>query len=154
MKAKPYFIINHEVKDFMIKELIDLPVGQDYKVTISKSGTKSQRQRGLQWRWYTDVSRSGIGDCDDKNEIHLRSKFRWALPIFLRDDDFFADLYCMYKARYKNEPDRMSYFIDTKVSTEDFTVSQAAEYLTEFQRYWLQAGVNLTNPDLYGLDLR
>lgn len=153
MRAKPYFLINHEVKDLLVKEIIDLPVGQDYKVTISKSGTKSQRQQGLNWLWNSEVAASGIGQYDDKKDVHRDGKVKFAVSILLRDDDYFPCIYSRYKEVSNGSKDDYKKFLDDWVKTQDFTVSQAAEYLTEFQRYWLQAGVNLTNPDLYGISI-
>ncbi len=151
MKSEQFNLISHEVRKNLINRILDIDCDGKTKVTISDTGTKSQKQRGLQWRWYSEVAKSGIGRYDDKDKMHLQSKHRWALPILLRDDDFFADLYQMYQMKYSMDNERMKYFIDTQVHTEKFSTSQMAEYLTEFQHYWLSAGVCLTNPGDYGL---
>lgn len=154
MKAEQFNLISHEVKKNLINRIMDIDCDGKTKVTLSNAGSKSQKQRGLQWKWYSELALSGIGRHDDKDKIHIQSKYKWAIPILLRDDEFFADLYAMYKEKYLTNPERMRFFVDSQVHTEKFNTSQMAEYLTGFQHYWLNQGVQLTNPDLYGIKLR
>ena len=119
------------------------------KLTLSDAGDKSARQRGLQWIWNGEVAAAGIGGKheDTKNGVHLVSKYRWAVPIFVRDDIYFNDLYSVWIQLYGKDADRMLWYVDSQVHTENFNTSQMAEFLTEFQRYYLDKGVTLTNPD-------
>lgn len=155
MKAETYFFVNNDIKNRTVSRLIELPIGEDYKVVISKTGTKSQRQQGLNWRWNTEVAESGIGRCDDKMCVHREGKEMFAIPILFRDDpDYFPFILRRFREITNGSQAQLDEFLDTRVRTQDFTVSQTAEYLRDFERYWLSAGVNLTNPDLYGLKLR
>jgi hypothetical protein len=43
-------------------------------------------------------------------------------------------------------------FASQYISTERLSRKQRAEYLTEFQRYWIGKGVDLTDPASQGLD--
>ena len=153
MKAEKYTLVSESVRGNTLARISEIPCDGKTTVSIGSSGSKSARQRGLQWRWYTDVAKAGIGGKheDDKNGVHLVSKYRWALPILIRDDANFADLYNSWATKYKGDEFRMLWFIQTQVSTEDFNVSQMAEYLTNFQHHYLSHGVNLTNPDEQGL---
>lgn len=147
MKAENFFLINENIRDKAIARIMELDCDGEKKITISAAGTKSARQRGLQWMWYTDVAKAGIGGRheDTKDGVHLVAKFRWCLPIQLRDDEFFAELYLLFIDKYNNDSERIEWFVDTQCSTEALTTSQMGEYLTEFQRYYGQH-VNLTDP--------
>ena len=154
MKAKTFSLASleslREAKAYL-NEII--PNGK-IKVTFSDAGTKSSKQRGLEWQWYTEVAEAGIGGEheDSKEGVHLVSKWRFAVRILQRDDSNFADLYDGWCKRYEGvEPKKIMWFIDQQVKTEKFNTAQMAEYLTEFQRYYLRKGVNLTDPDFRGL---
>lgn len=123
------------------------------KVTFSDAGTKSVKQRGLQWRWYTDKAKSGMGGRlgDTKENCHLEAKYRFAVPILLRDDAKFAALYLLYCNKYEGNQEMMLYFVDQHVSTEGFDVSQMAEYLTEFKNDCVSSGIDLSDPEHRGL---
>ena len=154
MKAENFILVSHEVKKNLINRIMDIECDSKTKVTISNAGSKSQKQRGLQWRWYSEVAEAGIGSADTKERVHLESKYRWAIPILLRDDEIFVGIYEHFTAHYLDNKDMMMQFVDDYVHTERFNVSQMVEYLTDFERYWLEKGVNLTNPDLYGIILK
>ena len=123
------------------------------KVVFSDAGTKSAKQRGLQWRWYTDKAKSGMGGRlgDTKENCHLEAKYRFAVPILLRDDAKFASLYLLYCNKYEGNQEMMLYFVDQHVSTEGFDVSQMAEYLTEFKNDCVRSGIDLRDPEFRGL---
>ena len=153
MKSESYILANPNVLNNAIMRLKDLELNGKIKLTISSAGDKSSRQRGLEWRWYTDVANSGLGGKheDSKKGVHLAAKYRWAIPIFNRDDPLFNDLYAIWIQLYGKDPERMEWFIDNQVHTEKFSVSQMAEFLTDFERYYAGKGVSLTNPDEQGL---
>ena len=154
MKQEIYTLINQVVKDNLTEKINSIPLDGKTKVIISNAGNKSQRQRGLQWRWYEDVEKSGIGGKheDTKNGVHLVSKYKWAIPIFVRDDELFADIHKYFLSKMPNE-NQWGDYLETFVHTEKFNVSQMAEFLTDFERHYLALGVNLTNPDLFGVKL-
>lgn len=153
MKAKTFYIVRPDIIKNVINEILSIIPDGKTKVTISNTGDKSSKQRGLQWMWYDDVSAAGIGGKyeDTPNGVHLISKYRWAIPIFCRDDEFFGELYAEFMRRHEGDQERIIWFVDQYVSTEKFNVSQMAEYLTHFQRHYLGKGVNLTDPDYRSL---
>ena len=154
MKQEQYNLVSDSVKATVVNRLMELPSDGKVKVVISNAGDKSARQRGLQWRWYTEVAKAGVGGKheDTKEGVHLVSKYRWALPILLRDDEFFSEIYKAWKDKHGNDEEAMKWFVDVQVHTESLSSSQMAEFLTEFHRYYAPL-VNLTNPDDLGLNL-
>jgi hypothetical protein len=153
MKAKSFYITRPDVIKNLISEILSIIPDGKIKVTISDAGNKSDKQRGLQWIWYNDVVQAGVGGKheDTPKGVHLISKYWWAIPIFCRDDEFFGDLYAEFMRRHEGDQERIMWFVDQYVSTEKFNVSQMAEYLTQFQQYYLSKGVNLTDPEFRGL---
>lgn len=149
MKSESYRIINENVKITACMRVKDLIADGKTEVVIRNAGTKTARQRALDWKWNTEIANSGIGGNheDSKEGVHLISKYRWAIPILCRDDPFFSDLYALYLDKYGKEPERMMFFVNSQVHTEKFTTSQMAEYMTEKQRYYTGKGVNLTDPN-------
>ena len=52
MKAEIYHVTSLQSLKNVITRITELDLTEAKKVTISDSGTKSSRQRGLQWIWY------------------------------------------------------------------------------------------------------
>jgi len=152
MKAEQYNLISSEVRANLISRICELSVDGKIKVIISDAGSKSVKQRGLQWKWYTEVSMAGIGGKheESKDGVHLVSKYRWAVPILIRDDELFADLYSAWKEKHGADEEAMRWFIDIQISTEKFNTTQMAEYLTDFEKHYRPL-VALTDPKEMGL---
>lgn len=128
------------------------------ETVIFKKTDKSPtaRQRRLQWKWYTEVSLSGLGQDDDKNAVHIRAKMMFAHPILMRDDEVYPILYDTFKKAVHTSANYALYikdFANQYISTERLTKKQRAEYLREFQRFWIGKGAELTDPSLQGVDL-
>ena len=153
MRQKPIFLVDERALQTARVALRDAPLDGTVKVTFSSAKDKSARQRGLQYIWYGDVVRSGVGGQNESSEerLHLASKYRWALPILIRDDDYFAELWLNYFEANQNDPKKLEWFVAHHVSTEALDQSQMAEYLHKFQDYYAHdLGVNLTDPDERG----
>ena len=152
-----------KAKTFSLASLNSMKAAKDYlegvvpngkiKVVFSDAGTKSVKQRGLQWAWYEDKAKSGRGGRlgDTKENCHLEAKYRFAVPILLRDDSHFAALYLVYCNKYEGDQEMMLYFVDQHVSTEKFNVSQMAEFLTDFKNDCIRSGIELMEPEFQGL---
>jgi len=153
MKSESYILINSNVLNNAIMRLKELELNGKIQLTISNAGNKSARQRGLQYLWYKDVVNSGIGGKHEETveSLHTACKYWFARPILIRDDANFAELDSIYTQLYNTDAIRMAWFAESQIHTEKLTVSQMAEYLTDFQRYYADKGVNLTNPDERGL---
>lgn len=155
MKAETFNIISDEVKKNVISRLMDVQPKDKVSVTFANIGSKSKQQRGLQWRWYEDVAKAGIGGKheDTKEGVDRISKFRWAIPIFKRDGEIFPIIYSKFLETTPS-PEMWDEFLDMFVHTEKFTTSQMAEYLDSFEKYYISKGVDLLNPDLNGLNYK
>lgn len=153
MKAKTFSLTSLDSLDKAKAYLNEIIPNGKIKVVFSNAGTKSSKQRGLEWDWYTQVADAGIGGEheDSKEGVHLVSKWRFGVRIRQRDDSFFADLYDGWCKRHKGDSGAIMWFIDQQVKTEQFDTAQMAEYLTEFQRYYIRKGVNLTDPEFRNL---
>lgn len=153
MKAESFCLINKNVRNNAIMRINELECNGKLKITISNSGSKSGKQRSLNWKWNDEVARSGKGGKheDTKTGVHMVAKYRWAIPILQRDDPLFADLYGLWVKLYGKNQERMLWFVSEQVHTENMTVHQVAEFLTDFQRYYSGLGIELTNPDDKGL---
>ena len=155
MKAEKYFLINEQARKQLATKIYSINLGEGFKVTISKSGSKSDRQRGLDYQWDTDIFNSGLG-WGDKTiiDVHARNKWLFARPILLRDDDIFPLIYKQFMGNYGKDAEKCQIFARDYISTEKFSTNQASEYMNNKQTYWIEKGVNLTDPSLYGLDFR
>ncbi len=61
MKAQNFYLISDQVRRNAVQAINSTVLDGKTKVSVGSAGTKSQRQRGLQWIWYGDVSKAGIG---------------------------------------------------------------------------------------------
>ena len=127
-------------------------------VTIKDaSASLSDRQMRTRWMWATEVAKSGIGSDDIKKDVDTRAKWMFARPILLRDDEVFPVVYQGFLNTIEGSVNYSRYcrdFARDYISiSKMFNKYQTAEYLTEFQRYWLDKGVDLTDPALQGVDL-
>lgn len=144
-------------KRYCETRLSEMKVDGSETVEFKKTdASPTARQRRLQWKWYTEVSQSGLGRDDDKNAVHIRAKMMFAHPILMRDDEVYPILYDTFKNTVKTSVNYAMFiknFSEQYISTERLTKKQRAEYLREFQRYWVGCGANLTDPSLQGVDL-
>jgi hypothetical protein len=131
---------------------------EDGSITVEIKKTKkdsTSAQRRLQWLWATEVSQSGLGADDNKMDVHIRAKYMFGMPILMRDHDIFPIIFVKFQESVKfatNRSELYKIFCSEYISTEKMTKEQRAEYLTNFQKYWIGKGVNLTDPSLQGLD--
>lgn len=153
---KPIYLVNENAKEMALKALQSTPADGKWKVAISGSQGKSARQLGLQWLWYGDVVKSGIGGLDEshKDSLHIKAKAMFCLPIQIRDDDMFASMFLDFTRRWKESgewDDKFRWFCDNVVSTQALNQAQMAEFLTDFKNYYgYELGVELTDPDSRG----
>lgn len=123
------------------------------EVVIRNVGTKSVKQRGLQHIWYQDIVRSGKGGQyeADEHTLDIYLKYRWGLKIMLPTRPLLAEAYVEYSNTHKHQPDRMMWWVEQNVHTEQMTVNEMAQFLTAiFDWYVIRHGFNLTDPDEYG----
>lgn len=151
MKSEQIYLTTPDKVKEAISLIYDLEIGNKYKVTISNAGTKTNRQRGYQWRLYEDIAKSGQGDSSDPDEIDVKCKWKFARPILCREDDFFRDLLEEYIKRYGGDPERMRWFCRNMIHTEKFEPPLMAEYIQAIINFFAPQGVALSDPAEYGL---
>ena len=61
MKSEHYYLISEAIRTNVINRINEMPIGKSIKVVISNAGSKSDKQRRLQWLWYTELSVAGVG---------------------------------------------------------------------------------------------
>ncbi len=149
MKAKKFTLTTQLVLDNLLSDIADIELNGKTTVTIGDAGSKSARQRGYEWILYDAIAKSGKGGRheDSKIGVHLISKYRFALPLMIRDDSNFAELWAIYRQLYSGDPIRIEWFIDTQVHTEKLNTSQMAEYLDEFIKHYTDLGFDLPDPE-------
>jgi hypothetical protein len=159
MKTVSRIIDSEQAKRFALSLVEQCPIDGSMTVTVKKTDKGSTAaQRRLNWMWCGEVAASGLGRDDTKDGVHRTAKWMFARPILLRDDDVYAVLDAAFMDAVKtHQADYRAFeireFTDRYISTERMTASQRSEYLSEFQRYWTEKGVELTDPQLQGVDL-
>jgi len=152
-------LLNSEQKKKYCQTLIsELPPDGSKEVCIRNATSSiSSKQMRTRWMWMDEVAKSGLGSDDLKRDVDIRAKWMFARPILLRDNETFPLVYKYFMEQVKGSVNYSEYckvFSDEYISvSKQLNRRQTAEYLTEFQRYWLDKGVNLTDPSLIGLDL-
>ena len=147
MKAETYHLGSNSTLQVVLQRLSGLKLEEaSYKVVLSDSMSKSARQRGLQFRWYTDVVNSGFGSWDNKDDLHTASKWKFARPILLRDDELFGAVWPELEKAFMQDKRTMKWISEHFLSTEGEGFAMH-EYLSDFERYWRDKGVALTIPE-------
>lgn len=154
---KSIILSNPQSTRHCVDEILKLPADGSHTVEIKKTDVSSTaKQRRLNWLWCKEVSESGIGSKDTKEEVYLESKWRFARPILLRTDEVFGMFYNPFikvASGTEHYPEKCRIFADQYISIEKMSKANRAEYMRDFRRYWTEKGVNLTDPDLLGLDI-
>lgn len=116
----------------------------------------SASQRRTWWMWCGEVADSGVGQDGDKDSVHIRAKWQFVRPILLRDSEIFGIIYRQFRKVIEGsslKSELCQEFARDYIHTEQLSMAQRAESLKDFERFWLGEGVNLTDPNLMGLDL-
>ena len=149
-------INSDQQKRFCQTMLAEMPIDGSKTIVFKNTDLSSTaKQRKLQWLWNTEISQSGLGQDDTKEDVHTRAKLMFAHPILMRDDEVYPLLYNAFKRAVETKENYAYYikdFANQYISTERLTRHQRAEYLRDIQSYWTEKGVLLTDPSLQGLD--
>ena len=151
MKAKNFYLISETVRNNVLDAVRAATLDGKTKVSIGAAGSKSARQRGLQWIWYGDVSKSGIGGQLEETPqgVSIRAKEMFAMPLIWADTDKyegFLEIYSLVCVQHGGNDQFMYRFYDKYLHTEWFNTQEMAEFLTAFQIYYTNHGVNLSDP--------
>jgi len=151
-------VINSDHQKKTAVDLIQaMEIDGSITIEIKNTDTSSTaRQRRLRWMWAGEVANSGIGRYDTKDDVDRVGKWKFARPILERDNEFFKTIFDFFMGLVHDRDDFAqccANFTDQYISVERMTKRQEAEYLTDFQRYWVGNGVVLTDPSTQGVDL-
>jgi hypothetical protein len=150
---KEIIITSQQQKTYAYNLIKEMPIDGTCLVITKKVDKKlTTRQRALWFVWCKDVSMSGLGAHDTTAGVHEAAKWRIVRLILRRDDEVFAIIYEKFMETVTGSAVYSEYcrqFARDYISTEKLNRKQRAESLTEFKKYWLNKGVNLTiNEDL------
>ncbi len=153
-------IIDSNRQKILAKSLIDqMPNDGSEQVTFKKVDKSSTaRQMRLRFKWMGQLAKSGLGKHDTKMSANLGAKYQFGLPILLRDDALFCGMYNHFLETiepYVNNGSLIKEFVERHMSISKLmSRKQQAEYLSDFQQYWVRKGVNLCDPSDYNVDLK
>jgi len=160
---KTIIIKNDQAKIYTCNLVEELPADGTMTVQIKKTDKSSTgRQQRLRFLWFSEVAASGLGKSDTKQGVELDAKWIFARPIWIRDDEDFGKIYNFFMKtidEYRfTDPDlhaaSCKKFTANWISIQRMSRWQHAEFLTDFQRYWQDKGVELTLPEMQGVDLK
>ena len=154
---KTVLINSPREKTFALSLVGEIEPDGKMEVIVKKiDGSSTAKQRRLRWLWMGEVAVSGLGQHDTKEDVDLGAKWQFARPILLRDDDMFGAIYAYFMDLMKGSPvfsESCKQFTEQYISVSRMTKKQQSEYLSEFQRFWISKGVNLTDPASQGVNL-
>jgi len=141
--VKETFHLNSERVSKRLTEIITtLPKDGSLDVVIQDHRSdRSLAQLRLKWMWMTEFGAAYGETKEDANRIY---KWRMMRPILIRDDDtgVMADLF----AKAAETPEMAKKFCDL-IHTDEMTMEQMSESLTEFDHWAGRNGIILTHPD-------
>jgi hypothetical protein len=111
-------------------------------VTAIKGEARTQQQNRTLHMWFREISQE-IGD--EASEVKGFCKGRFGLPIVRRDNPEWVKKYAPMYIPLNHEL-RIGFFAIVPM-TRDFKLPQMMEIMDEVQRYYLQQGIRLTDPD-------
>jgi len=145
------FVETEQARAMFIRfiEAHDLP----FTASTSAGGKRSTQQNRLSHLWYAEISEQ-LGD-QTANECKAFCKLTIGVPILRIVDDEFRLVYdeVIRPLPYEHKLKLMMPPVDMPV-TSRMKTPQMTEYLDTMQRRFSEQGVVLTDPSVYGLDLR
>lgn len=159
MKAVEYKLKKNNAQDrqyqtaVLMRDVSKLEQDKNFEIVLRNySDTKSDRQRRTNWLWNNQVAKSGIGSNDSADGVHLNAKWQFARPLLLAGNDDYSlwvqDLIKMLEEFHPNDNERLKNLFVHGVHTEKMLPDMVSDFLNNFQNYWTQKGVKLTDPSL------
>lgn len=130
-----------------------LASGDGLRVTVSnKKEERSQAQRRLQWKWYTQIA---VELGEDNSVIRNRMMYKFGVPIFYRDNIEVNGVYsadtidairqvkaCGMIPHYEQ---LMRDFV-ARITSNSFSVKQNTEYLKAVDQWAIEKNIRLFVP--------
>jgi len=141
---------SEELRNRAIAVLLHLPLDPVCEIVIREhKKDRSASQHSLYWLWMTVIANE-LGET--KDDIHLRSKKMFLVPIFERDDPegygkMIAAVRLIHKLDLKTSAKTLASQIVKLTSTTDCTVAQFTEMLNDIEKYYITLGITLPHPE-------
>jgi len=127
---------------------------QPMQMTLEPLKTdRTAAQNRLMWAWLTDCENTDYNEQEGhtQKEWHRYFKINDLMPIFMRDDEDYAELILTVSDVSGAAFDTMMDFIIDNTSTTKCNAAQFTEYLTCIERFCGSNGIMLrTDAHLYG----
>lgn len=138
-------IINSEqVRSRAVHIIQGLPLDVVHQVCIKPyKRDRSAEQNALMWKWLTIIGAELGNTKDEQHDIY---KLMFLVPIFIRDNQDYAEMWRTvsalgsYEAMLKREILKLT-------STTQANVKQMSEYLDDIQRNAAELGIRLPAPE-------
>lgn len=129
--------------------IANLPLDPVHEIIIREAKKDiSAEQRGLYFKWMGIIGEE-IGQT--KDEMHYQSKERHLVPIFIRDDIEYSEMWsamiAVRDAGMAKEADMLMRGIIKETSITRASVKQMAEYMNEIEREAAGLQIRLPHPD-------
>lgn len=155
---KEIILTSEQTRAYCQTMLSELKLDGSETVIFKKTDkSPTARQRRLWFMWCREVALSGLGQDDTVEAVHTRAKWKFVRPLLLESDEVFGIIYNHFMKVVENspnKPDQCIQFAERYISTEALTKEQRIKSLDDFMRWWVGRGVNLTQPELQGVDLK
>lgn len=142
-------INNQQVKDRALYLIGVLDIDDPCEVIIRPhKKNRSVDQNALLWSFYTII---GATLGESKDAVHERSKEKFLVPIYTRDEPEYAEMIAsvrdVYRAGMKDEATLLFKNIVRMTSTTTASVAQFAEYLQDINSEAHGLGIHLPHPE-------
>ena len=104
--------------------------------------SRSDAQRRLQFMWITDIAKQ---THETKEEVEYYCKLTFGIPILLRDNEEFAEIWPIQSdiLTYENKLKAMAFLPVTRL----MSVRQNTEYLEDLKHHYQNNDIVLPEPD-------
>lgn len=146
MKAR--VILKGQLQRERAHQLVDeTPLDPLHEISVSEyTSTRSLQQNALYWKWNTVIAQE---QGETKDDIHLFHKEKFAIHIFVRDDESFRRMMqainTLNNFEYHLYREALGKIVELTQTTA-FSVAQFTEYLNEIDRFWMIKGLYLPVP--------
>jgi hypothetical protein len=142
-------IINEATAERACEVIRSLPLEPRHEVVIQEiKKDRTGAQNSLMWLWITIIA-GELGET--KDEIHLRLKKKFLVPIYERDDLGYAGMIAavrtVHSAGMKSEAASLAAQILELTSTTKASSDQFTEYLNDIDRDDMGKGIVLPRPE-------
>lgn len=143
-------ISSEELRNRAATVLAALPLEPVHELVFREhKKDRSASQHSLYWLWTTVIANE-LGET--KEEIHLRNKKMFLVPIFERDDpdgygQMIAAVRLVHQLELKTAAKTLAAQILKLTSTTNCNVLQFTELLNDIEKHYITLGITLPHPE-------